>query len=82
MDEIGYLCSTCNIEGYMSGREESKKFQHSDSLTDRFAEKTRLNLNDLLKRRSEEEKIDKKTNLIVYCSVAAVGAVVLLILNL
>jgi len=66
----------------MSGREESKKLEPRDSLTNRFAEKARLNLNDLLKRRSEEKKIDKKTNLIVFSSVAALGVVILLILNL
>ena len=51
------------------------------NISDRFSVKARLNLNDLLKRRSEEKKIDKKTNLIVFSSVAALGVVILLIIT-
>ena len=62
--------------------EEAKKLEEDNSASDRFAVKARLNLNDLLKRRSEEKQIDKKTNLIIVSSVTAVAAVVILILNL
>ena len=44
--------------------------------------KTRLNLNDLLKKRMEENKIDKKTNLLICSSTIAVASVVVLILSL
>jgi len=44
--------------------------------------KTRLNLNDLLKKRTEENKIDKKTNWLIISGTAAVASVVVLILSL
>ena len=43
--------------------------------------KSRLNLNDLLKRREEEKKVDKKTNLIILSGATAVALVVVLILS-
>ncbi len=46
-----------------------------------FAARSRLNLNDLIKRRQEEKKNEKKTNLMIVSGVAAVGAVVLGILS-
>ena len=49
---------------------------------ERFEVKTRLNLNDLLKKRSEENKIDKKTNWLVFSGTVAVASVVVLILSL
>ena len=66
----------------MSGREEVKKVTEHDSAGNRFAVKARLNLNDLLRRRSEEKQVDKKTNLLIVSSVTAVAAVLLLILSL
>ena len=66
----------------MSGKEEVNKIEEHSSVTDRFSVKARLNLNDLLRRRSEEKQVDKKTNLIIVSSVTAVAAVVLLILNI
>ena len=66
----------------MRPRGEAEKSHESDLITDRFAEKARLNLNDLLRKRSEEKKVDKKTNLIIISSATVVAAVVLLILNL
>ena len=63
-------------------RGEVEKSQENASISDRFSEKARLNLNDLLKRRSEERKVDKKTNLLIISSATAVAAVVVLILNL
>ena len=49
-------------------------------LTERFAPKARINLNDLLKKRTEEKKVDKKTNLLIFsgASVVAVGVFVIL----
>ena len=66
----------------MNTREEAKRLEENSTITDRFATKARLNLNDLLKRRSKEKQIDKKTNLIILSSVTGVAAVVLLILSL
>ena len=77
-----YMWSSEIIEGIMLVREETKKLDQGESVSDRFAVKTRLNLNDLLRRRIEEKKLDKKTNLIIVSSVTAVAAVVVLILSL
>ena len=67
----------------MISKEEIKKFTNSeDSTIDRFTTKARLNLNDLLRRRSEEKKVDKKANLLILSSVSAIAAVVFVILNL
>ena len=63
-------------------RGEVEKSHERDLMTDRFTEKARLNLNDLLRKRSEEKKVDKKTNLIIISSATVVFAIVLLILNL
>ena len=52
------------------------------SLKDAFVSKVRLNLNDLLKRRQEEKNMDKKTNLLIFSSVAAIAVVVGAILSL
>jgi len=59
-----------------------KKINQNDDMLDRFAVKARLNLNDLLSRRMEEKKIDKKVNLIIFSSVATIAAVVVLMLSL
>ena len=66
----------------MNTREESKRLEENNSITDRFTTKARLNLNDLLRRRSEEKQVDKKTNLIIFSSVTGLAAVVVLILSL
>ena len=63
-------------------RGKVEKLDRNDHISDRYTVKTRLNLNDLLRRRIEEKKIDKKANLIILSSAATVVAVVLLILNL
>ena len=55
----------------------------SDSaLEDRFITKGRLDLNDLIKRRQLEKKIDRKTNLIIFSGATTLAAVVLIILIL
>ena len=51
-------------------------------LRDAFVSKVRLNLNDLLKRRQEEKNMDKKTNLLIFSSAAAIAVVVGAILSL
>ena len=47
-----------------------------------FAASDRLNVNDLMKRRLAERRVDKKTNIVIFSGVAAVAAVVLVILSL
>ena len=47
-----------------------------------FTSESRLNLNDLLKRRQEEKKVEKKINLMIFSGAAVVGIVVLAILSL
>tara|TARA_B100001105_G_scaffold82971_1_gene65734 strand:+ start:61 stop:252 length:192 start_codon:yes stop_codon:yes gene_type:complete len=55
----------------------------SDSaLGDRYITKGRLDLNDLIKRRQLENKIDRKTNLIIFSGATTIAAVVLIILIL
>ncbi len=51
-------------------------------MSDRFDLKARLNLNDLLRRRADENKIDKKLNLIIFFSVATAATAIVLILNI
>ena len=66
----------------MNAKQEAKKIQENDLLTDKFSEKSRLNLNDLIRRRSEEKKVEKKTNIKIVSGAAILGAVVLLIISL
>ena len=66
----------------MNTKEDTKKVEENNSTLDRFSVKARLNLNDLLRRRSEEKQVDKKANLVIISSVTAIAAVVLLILSL
>ena len=55
----------------------------SDSvLGDRYIAKGRLDLNDLIKRRQLENKINRKTNLIIFSGATTLAAVVLIILIL
>ena len=58
--------------------------RYSDGLPirDDLNAKIRLNLNDLLKKRQEEKKVDKKTNLLVFSGATAVAVVVVAILSL
>ena len=78
MEEIDYMW----FNQIMMKRGEVGKLDRDDHISDRFAVRARLNLNDLLRRRTEEKQIDKKANLIILSSAATVVAVVLLILNL
>ena len=47
-----------------------------------FITKGRLDLNDLIKRRQLEKKIDRKTNLIIFSGATAIATVVFIILIL
>ena len=55
--------------------------EHGSSQSNYIA-KARLNVNDLIKRRQEEKKIDKKTNILIFSGAAAVSVVVLAVLSL
>ena len=66
----------------MNTKENTKRVEEGNSPADRFAVKARLNLNDLLRRRTEEKQVDKKANLIIVSSATAIAVVVLLILSL
>ena len=47
-----------------------------------FVAGDKLNVNDLMKKRQEEKRVDQKTNILIFSGVTAVAAVVLLILSL
>ena len=66
----------------MMKRGKVGKLDRDDRISDRFAVRARLNLNDLLRRRTEENQTDNKAKLIILFSAATLAAVVLLILNL
>ena len=62
---------------------EYNEEQYRDSETlNSSTSKKRLDLNDLLKRAKNEEKNDKKFNLLIYSSAAFVIAVLLFIVNI
>ena len=58
------------------------QFRSHRPLQDDIKGKIRLDVNDLLKRRQEEKKFDKKTNLMVLSGAAAVAVVIFVILSL
>ena len=53
--------------------------RRDSALGDRYITKGRLDLNDLIKRRQLENKIDRKTNLIIFSGATTLAAVVLII---
>ena len=57
-----------------------EKYRISESLNSSTSKK-RLDLNDLLKRAKDQEKNDKKFNLLIYSCAAFVLAVLLLIVS-
>ena len=78
MDVVRDICfNQILVEG-----ELVKRIKQNNRISDRFAVKARLNLNDLLRRRMEEKKIDKKANLIIFSSVATIAVVVVLMLSI
>ena len=56
--------------------------ERESALEDRFDIKERLDLNDLIKRRQLEKKIDQKNNLLIFSGSTAVAAIVFIILIL
>ena len=55
---------------------------HANELLHSSTSKKRLDLNDLLKRAKDQEKNDKKLNLLIYAGVASVIVVFVLILSI
>ena len=55
---------------------------HAGELLHSSRSKKRLDLNDLLKRAKDQEKNDRKLNLLIYAGVALIVAVFLLILSI
>ena len=47
-----------------------------------FSAKVRLNVNDLLKKRKEESKVDKRVNVLILSGASFVTVIILLILSL
>ena len=58
-----------------------EQYQNSESLNSSTSKK-RLDLNDLLKRAKDQEKSDKKFNLLIYSCATFVTAVLLLIVSI
>ena len=52
------------------------------SIQRNYIAKARLNVNDLIKKRQEEKKVDKKTNILIFSGAAAVAVLVLAVLSL
>ena len=66
-----------------AGRAEYNEEQyHTGELLQSSTAKKRLDLNDLLKRAKDQEKNDKKLNLLIYSGAASVIAVLVLFLSL
>ena len=62
--------------------EEEDDLAHYEYIKSSKTTKTRLDLNDLLKRLEDQKKNDKKLNLLIFSGAISVAFVVLLILNL
>jgi len=65
----------------MSGKQQVERLEQHATSADRFATKARLNLNDLLRRRKEEKKVDIKANVLIFSGASLVAVVVILILS-
>ena len=58
------------------------RVERDSVVEDRFITKGRLDLNDLIKRRELEKKIDRKNNLLIFSGATTIAAVVFIILIL
>ena len=66
----------------LSNPEIKEDFKAAGVYKDTLISTERLDLNVLLKRRKEEKKMDKKTNILIFSGATAVAGVVLAILSL
>ena len=64
---------------------QTKVEDHTDqpvSFQSDYIEKARLNVNELLKRRQAENKIDRKTNILIFSGVTSIAVLVIVTLSL
>jgi len=64
---------------------QTKAEDHIDepvSFRSNYIEKARLNVNELLKRRQEENKTDRKTNILIFSGATIIAVLVIVILSL
>jgi len=61
---------------------EEPSLNNYSSFKGSYTSINRIDLNDLLKRREREKKIEKKTNLLIFSGTLALVAVVVVILSL
>ena len=59
-----------------------KQYEMGKSTNSKFNEEVRLNVNDLLKKRKEENKIDKRINVLILSGATAFTVVILAFLSL
>ena len=68
--------------GRTSQIKASEQYNSGRFSGDSYTAKGRLNLNDLLQKRQEEKKVEKKTNVLIFSGATVVAAVVFVILIL
>ena len=64
---------------------QTKVEDHTDqpvSFQSDYIEKARLNVNELLKRRQAENKIDRKTNILIFSGATTIAVLVIVTLSL
>jgi hypothetical protein len=71
-----YMGRLRNTDIFLDSRRETRVLSESSLI-----EKTKLNVNDLIKKRLEEKKIDKKTNILIFLGVSVVAVIVLAIIS-
>ena len=64
------------------GRVSELKSHSEINHIERSIEKTRLNLNDLLERRKKQNKLDRKTNLLIVSAVTVLATLVVVVISL
>ena len=70
------------MRGRASDTESVRQISKIRSIQDNIITKARLNLNDLLQKRQEEKKLDKKTNLLICSGATVVATIVIVIFSL
>ena len=68
--------------GRINQAKADNQFSRSQPLQSSFNTKIRLDLNEVLKRRQEEKKVDEKTNLKILSGAIAITLVMLAIVSL
>ena len=68
--------------GRTSQVKASEQYNKGEFSVNNYTAKVRLNLNDLLQKRQEEKRVEKKTNVLIFSGATVVAAVVFVILIL